>query len=272
MRSNGRNHMTKYLHGFNSEEQQRLIDQAGFLAPLIYPTLDFSGCKKLLEIGSGVGAQTRVLLELYPDLQITSVDFSEAQLLKAQENLKDFSGRVNFVHQDAEQLDLADQFDAAFICWALEHIPNPLLALQQVKKHLNPSSKIHITEVFNSSFYFHPQSPALEFYYSRYNDQQVSFGGNPDVGSQLGNLLVMAGFREIQLFHNGFHLDQSNPIDLKRFTEFWKILMKSGATSLLNSGSILQNDIDLMENDLDRIAIDENAVFFYQFVQAKASV
>lgn len=264
--------MTKYLHGFNSEEQQRLIDQAGFLAPLIYPTVDFSGCRKLLEIGSGVGAQTRVLLGLYPDLHITSVDFSEAQLLKAQENLKDISDRVTFVHQNAEQLDLADQFDSVFICWALEHIPNPLLALQQIKKHLSPSAKIHITEVFNSSFYYQPPSPALDFYYRRYNEQQVSFGGNPDVGSQLGSLLAKAAFREIQLFHNGFHLDQSNPFDLNRFTEFWKILMKSGAPGLLNAGFITQNDIDQMEIDLDRIAIDENAVFFYQFVQAKATV
>lgn len=63
--------MEKYLHGFNSEEQQRLMDQAGFLAPLIYPTVDFSACEHLLEIGSGVGAQTRVLLGLYPKLRIT---------------------------------------------------------------------------------------------------------------------------------------------------------------------------------------------------------
>ncbi|WP_332911995.1 hypothetical protein [Algoriphagus boritolerans] len=45
--------MIKYLHGFTSEEQQRLVDQAGFLAPLIYPTVNFAGCRKLLEIGSG---------------------------------------------------------------------------------------------------------------------------------------------------------------------------------------------------------------------------
>ena len=264
--------MTKYLHGYNAEEQQRLIDQAGFLAPLIYPSVDFGGCQKLIEIGSGVGAQTAVLLRLFPDLQITSVDYSEAQLTKAAENLRDFSDRVTFVRQDAEALQLNEKFDSAFICWALEHISDPLSVMKRLRVHLLPGAKIHMTEVFNSTFYFLPKSPALSNYYQRYNQQQRSFGGNPDVGGQLGNLLVHAGFREIQLFRSGFHLDQSQPQELKRFIEFWKILMKSGAPGMLESGLITQIDIDAMESDLDRILADENAVFFYQFVQAKATV
>lgn len=264
--------MKKYLHGFHSQEQQRLMDQAGFLAPLIYPSVDFSGYKKLLEIGSGVGAQTRVLLELFPQLNITSVDFSSTQLEKARENLRGFESRVTFVNQDAERLLLHDKFDSAFICWALEHISSPLTVLQRLRTHLLPGSKIHITEVFNSTFYCYPKSPAVDYYYQKYNEQQISFGGNPDVGSQLGNLLFQAGFREVSLLRNGFHLDQSNPEELKRFIDFWKILMKSGAAGLLEAGLVTQDDIAQMENDLDRVLADENAVFFYQFVQAKAMV
>ena len=92
------------------------------------------------------------------------------------------------------------------------------------------------------------------------------------MGGQLGNLLFNAGFREIQLSHNGFHLDQGQPAELRRFIEFWKILMKSGAPGMLESGLITQQEIDAMEMDLDRILLSENAVFFYQFVQAKATV
>ena len=264
--------MANYLHGYHTDEQQRLIDQAGFLAPLIYPSVDFTGCKKLLELGSGVGAQTAVLLGLFPDLTITSVDFSEAQLATAAENLKDFVGRVTLVHQDAQELQLEDKFDSAFICWALEHIADPLAVMMRLKDHLLPGAKLHITEVFNSTFYYKPQSPALEHYYQAYNQQQIDFGGNPDVGAQLGNLLAHAGFKEIQLSRSGFHLDQSQPETLRRFIEFWKILMKSGAPGMLESGVVTQVDIDAMESDLDSILLDENAVFFYQFVQAKATV
>lgn len=264
--------MTNYLHGYDSQEQQRLIDQAGFLGPLIYPSVDFSGCKKLLEVGSGVGAQTAVLLALFLDLQITSVDFSEAQLQRAKENLASYSGRVRFVQQDAQELDLEEKFDSAFFCWALEHISDPQAVVNRVKAHLLTGAKIHITEVFNSTFYYEPASPSLAHYYRVYNEQQIRYGGNPDVGARLGNLLSQAGFRDIRLSRSGFHLDQSQPEELRRFVEFWKVLMKSGAAGLLESGRITQSEVEAMENDLDRIAADENAVFFYQFVQAKARV
>ncbi|MBN7809590.1 methyltransferase [Algoriphagus sp. H41] len=264
--------MANYLHGYDSQEQQRLIDQAGFLGPLIYPFVDYSGCKKLLEVGSGVGAQTAVLLGLFPELQITSVDYSEAQLAKARENLAAYSDRVRFVSQDAQELDLGEKFDSAFFCWALEHIPDPQVVMHRVKAHLVPGAKIHLTEVFNSTFYYEPELPALTHYYRVYNQQQRDFGGNPDVGAQLGNLLAHAGFREIELSRSGFHLDQSQPEELRRFVEFWKILMKSGAPGLIESGLLRPDEVKAMETDLDRLLEDENAVFFYQFVQAKATV
>lgn len=264
--------MVKYLHGFNSQEQQRLIDQAGFLAPLIYPDVDFSGCKKLIEVGSGVGAQTAVLLGLFPEMKITSVDFSETQLAKASENLREYENRVTLVCQDAHRLQLNQEYDSAFVCWTLEHLADPLEVLKRLRAHLLSGAKIHLTEVFNSTFYFYPASPSLEQYYRLYNGQQIGFGGNPDVGAQLGNLLFHAGFKDIKLSHGGFHLDQSQPAELKRFIEFWKILMKSGAPGMLEAGKISQSEIEAMENDLDGILADENAVFFYQFVQAKATV
>lgn len=264
--------MARYLHGYNNEEQQRLIDQAGFLAPLIYPSVDFSGCKKLVEIASGVGAQTAVLLRLFLDLQITSVDSSAAQLVTARENLKEFEDRVTFVCQDAQALQLKESYDAAFICWALEHIADPQAVMKRLRAHLLPGARIHITEVFNPSFYYKPESPALAHYYQAYNQQQIGFGGNPDVGTQLGSMLFRSGFKNVELSRQGFHLDQSQPEELQRVVEFWKILMRSGAPGMLESGSITQTDVDAMESDLDRIVLDENAVFFYQFVQAKATL
>jgi len=75
--------MSSYLHGFEIVEQGRLAEQASILAPLVYKEVDFSGCRSLLEIGSGVGAQTRILLERYPKLRITCVDSSRSQLNQA---------------------------------------------------------------------------------------------------------------------------------------------------------------------------------------------
>src|SRR5690606_14369069 len=138
--------------------------------------------------------------------------------------------------------------------------------------HLLPAARSHITEVFNSSFYYKPESRALAHYYQAYNQQQGGFGANPDVGAQRGRMRCRSGRKNGGFCRQGFPLDQSQPGELQRVVEFWKILMRSGAPGMLESGSITQTDVDAMESDLDRIVLDENAVFFYQFVQAKATL
>ncbi|WP_425636642.1 class I SAM-dependent methyltransferase [Algoriphagus yeomjeoni] len=264
--------MSAYLHGYIPEEQQRLMDQAGVLGSLIYPRVDFSGCKKLLEVGSGVGAQTEVLLRLFPELEITCVDYSQSQLDRARQNLAFAGDRVKFVCQDARILQLEENYDSVFICWALEHIPEASQVLVAIKPYLLPETKLWFTEVFNASFYFHPPLPGLAKYYKNYNDLQVSLGGNPDIGANLGNLLNSAGYNKIELFRGGFHLDQRNPGDLHKITQYWKELMKSAASGLIEAALISADDVSAMENDLDAIAQDEDAVFFYHFVQASATV
>lgn len=262
--------MSAYLHGFVPQEQQRLIDQAGILGSLIYPKIDFGGCHHLLEIGSGVGAQTVILLNLFPTLKITCVDYSEVQLEVARHNLRDFGDRVSFVCQDAKELQLKDRFDAVFICWALEHISEPVEVLRSVKKHLIVGAKIWVTEVFNASFYTNPGLPAYSKYFDAYNKLQRLMGGDPDVGAKLGYLFYQAGFGGVETFLGGFHLDQRSPLEFKKMVEFWKELMKSGSQAMIKSEMITEKEMIEMEEDLDRLVEGDNSVFFYQFVQATA--
>lgn len=109
-------------------------------------------------------------------------------------------------------------------------------------------------------------------YYVHYNEFQVALGGNPDIGANLGNLLSRAGYKQIELYHGGFHLDQRNAKALRKITHYWKGLMKSAASGMIEAGLITADAILKMENDLDTISNDENAVFFYHFVQISATV
>ena len=70
----------KYLHGFDKKEQNRLVHQAQFLEEYVYDGVDLENDSKLLEVGCGVGAQTKILLKRFPDLKIHGVDISQ-QLL-----------------------------------------------------------------------------------------------------------------------------------------------------------------------------------------------
>lgn len=264
--------MSDYLHGFDPKEQRRLTEQAGILAPLVYKGVDFSGCKRLLEVGSGVGAQTRILLESYPQVHITCVDASDVQLGQARLNLLEFGDRVRFEQQDGCTLSLDDRFDAAFVCWTLEHVPAPIDLLQRLKEHLLPGAKVIVTEVFNSSFYTTAGYDALHQYFKTMNDFQRKIGGDPDVGIRLGSLLISAGFQSISTQFEGFFLDKRFLGDRKKVTSFWKELLESAAPALLSEGLCSQKEVDGMGFDLDRISEEENAIFFYQFVQAKATL
>lgn len=94
-----------------------------------------------------------MLLKIWPELRITCIDYSEVQMEQAKIHLKFTGDRVRFFRQDARELDLDDQYDAVFICWALEHIPDPVKVLELIVQFLLPGAKVWIMEVFNSSLY-----------------------------------------------------------------------------------------------------------------------
>ena len=76
-----------YLHGFSPVEQARLMKQARLLESTIFNHIDYTGARRLLEVGSGVGAQTEILLRRVPDVHVSCVDLSEVQLQAAKQNL-----------------------------------------------------------------------------------------------------------------------------------------------------------------------------------------
>ena len=264
--------MANYVHGFDSVEQLRLKEQAEFLAPMVYKDVDFKECKQLLEVGSGVGAQTRILLEKFPNLQITCVDSSVVHLAQARINLASFGNRVRFVEQDACALQLEERFDAAFVCWTLEHVSSPLQLLKGLRAHLRPGAQIYVTEVFNSSLYTAPGFAHLRQYVEVMSAFQRKIGGNPDVGIELGNLLIEAGFSTCTTRFDGFYLDARSGEKRKQVAEYWKELLKSAAPALLAEGVCTPNAVENMVDDLEKLGNDENAIFFYQFVQAKVTL
>lgn len=264
---------SKYIHGYLESEQERLLNQALVIEKPIYDFIDFSTNKKLLEIGSGVGAQTEILLRKFPNLQITGVEYEDRQITKAEENMKKLgyeAPQIEFINQDARELSLPRKYDAAFICWVLEHISDPIRVLQSMKGCLEPQAKVVITEVFNATFYTYPLIPAIMDYWKVYNDYQVNIGGDPYVGARLGNLLEEAGYSDISLRSGGFHLDSRNCDDKKTVFIYWKNLMSSGAPLLLEEGLITVSQINAMQKAMDELSERKDAIFYYTFIQATA--
>lgn len=262
-----------YLHGFTQNEQDRLYKQAQFLEPYVFEKVDFSSQRRVLEVGSGVGAQTEILLRRFPDLTIDCVDASTEQVARAKKHLARAirSKRVRIHHGDALNLDFDDNtFDGAFICWLLEHVAEPVEILREVRRCMRENAVIHCNEVMNGSFFVHPYSPATIQYWFEYNDHQWNMKGDPFVGAKLGNYLQAAGFQNIKTRMVDIHYDNRTPKLRAQFIEYWTALLLSGAPSLIRAKKVTPELVEEMRKELLRLKNDPDAVFVYSWVHASA--
>ncbi|MGI9518890.1 MAG: class I SAM-dependent methyltransferase [Pirellulaceae bacterium] len=265
-----------YLHGFSQEEQDRLYRQARFSEQKIFSTIDFSRQHRLLEIGVGVGAQTEILLRRFPKLHVTGIDRSERQLAQAKKLLDAnpaVVGRYELLNMDAGALEFeTDDFDAAFICWVLEHAPDPARILSEVRRVLKGGSRLVVNEVMNSSFFLDPYSPNTWKYWMAYNDFQLSQKGDPFVGAKLGNLMLQQGYDNIQTEVKTWHLDNRRPAERREIINFWTELLLSACGQLIENGCVTAGIVEGVKTELHAVAHDPNAVFFFSFMQARGIV
>lgn len=265
-----------YLHGFSEIEQHRLRKQAAFGEQTIYQNIDFSECVDILEVGCGVGAQSEILLRRFPQIQLKSIDLNDKQLAACVDHLAQLSfaqNRYQIQKMDASHLAFSSRsFDGAFLCWILEHVPDPQRILAEVRRVLRPGSPIYVTEVANSSFFLEPYSPHVWKYWMAYNDYQHDQAGDPFIGPKLGNFLTAQGYREVQTNVKTWLFDNREPHRRKTAIEYWKELLLSGADQLIKANYVSKELVDGMKKEFDAVSVDPNAVFLYSFVQASAVV
>jgi ubiquinone/menaquinone biosynthesis C-methylase UbiE len=263
----------QYLHGYPPEEQERLYRQARFLEHAVYEHVDFTRQSHLIEVGCGVGAQTEILLERFPQLKIQGIDFASEQVERARTRLKDAlsAGRVAFDIGDATKLPYPDSsFDGAWVTWFLEHVKEPVAALEEIRRVLRAGSPIYCTETMNACFFVHPYSPATLQYLFAYNDHQWNLGGDPFVGAKLANYLLAAGYQSVRTEVKFFHYDNRAPKKRAEMIDYWTHLLLSGAPNLMKAGRVTQETVDQMTEELERLKKDRDAVFFDAWIQARA--
>ncbi|MGE5085523.1 MAG: class I SAM-dependent methyltransferase [Bacillota bacterium] len=263
-----------YLHGFSKDEQERLRKQARFGEYTVYQNINLSNVCDLLEVGCGVGAQSEIILRRFPDLKLTGIDRSDKQLSAARQRLSQLpgcAGRFQMKEMDATNMEFsANSFDGAFLCWILEHVPDPIRVLAEVRRVLRPGSVVYATEVMNSSFFLDPYSPNVWKYWMAFNEYQLQQHGDPFVGAKLGNLFMQLGYHHIHTEIKTWFLDNRYPQARKDCVEYWTELLLSASDQLLAAGCVSEEVVEGMKAEMAKVANDPNAVFFYSFVQARA--
>lgn len=244
------------------------------MEPMVYRDVDFSECTEILEVGCGVGAQSAILLRRFPKIRITGIDMSDAQLATCRKHLGMLpyaQGRYDIQKMDATALEFTGRrFDGAFLCWVLEHIPDPKRVLSEVRRVLKPGGRLYCTEVMNHSFFLDPYSPNVWKYWMAFNDFQFDSGGDPFIGAKLGNILTSLGYRRIETRIVTTLLDNRRPEKRREAIRERKELLFSAEDQLIKAGLVTKEIVEAAHKELDSVQRNPDAVIMDSFMQTYA--
>jgi len=263
----------KYVHGYTARENVRLVDQATTLAGILHSDTVYPAGSNVLEAGCGVGAQTILLARNSPNAKFTAVDVSEDSLRAARERVSS-QGLTNVTFHRCDLFHLPyeeNSFDHLFLCFVLEHLPNPMEALLCLRRVLKGGGTITVIEGDHGSAYFSPESPDARKAIRCLVDIQAGMGGNSLIGRELYPLLMKSNFVNVDVSPRMVYVDSSKPDLVEGFTKNTFIAMVKGVREqAIRSGLMDEASWDQGIRDLYGTT-GEDGTFIYTFFKGRAS-
>src|SRR5712691_3798570 len=188
----------RYVHGYASEEQERLVEQAEhWRDELILSGTALAPGTRLLEVGCGVGAVLGILAEAFPGVVLAGVDVEERQLEVARAHLAGLGLSADLRYADAVELPFADcSFDHVWMMWFLEHVADPGAVLREARRVLAPGGELTAIEVDYNSVWASPASNAFEALYAAVA-RAMDASGRSDAGTRVAGWLTEARFTSV---------------------------------------------------------------------------
>lgn len=188
--------------GFNAEID-RLKEQANLGFEKEVNMLWLHGLRdgmKIVEVGSGPGFVTELLLERFPDLKITCVEFDSKLLNYAKERIGDkYGDRVKFVEASIEECPLkSSTYDFVFVRLVYQHLNNPALATKEIHRILKVNGIVAVIDIDDGLWGMSdPDTSFIRIIKEKFASFQQSSGGNRYIGRKLIRLLKASGFRRV---------------------------------------------------------------------------
>ena len=259
-----------YVHGYANEELNRLTDSADTLQHLLHRDIVYPKGKAVLEAGCGVGAQTRHLLNNSPGIRLVSMDIAQKSLTRAKQATG--THKVAFIRADLHHTPFAEaSFDHVFICFVLEHLPDPDDVLLRLKPLLKPGGTITAIEGDHGSAFFHPESEAAVAAWRCLQQLQLQTSGDGHIGRRLYELFRNSGATSIHVTPLPVYCDPSLPHMMTGFADKTIVGMLKGIEeNVLARKMIPPETWHQGINDLLNLSQSDNGSFSYTFFRVVA--
>jgi ubiquinone/menaquinone biosynthesis C-methylase UbiE len=164
----------------------------------------------ILEVGSGPGFITELLLTGLPNSTVTGVELDPRMCDVARAHLAaQFEERLEIRQASILMTDLPDNsFDFALARFVFQHLSAPDLALREILRVLRPAGSLAILDVDDAAGgMVVPQSAAFDVVGRRMRQVQADRAGDRQIGRKLWRLLADAGYTQLGLQAVVFHSD-----------------------------------------------------------------
>ena len=261
-----------YVHGYSERESDRLSDQAQTLTALLHDDTRYPAGSHILEAGCGIGAQTVILAKNSPGALITSVDISPESIRVAKGRVTT-EGITNVTFQTGDIFSLVyepESFDHIFICFVLEHLAEPKIALERLSRILKKGGTITVIEGDHGSTFFYPDNEDARRAVQCLVQLQHQMGGNALIGRELFPILSSAGYRDVHVSPRMVYVDASRISFVEGFTKLTFTAMVEGVGPEVAKQGLMSADAwNRGIAALYRTA-EPDGVFCYTFFKATA--
>lgn len=109
--------------------------------------------KNILEIGCGTGFLTKLLIQKFPNAQITAIDISGKMIEKCQEKFPAKLPFIDFKKTDGETFEPTTKYDLIISNMTIQWFENPVKGIDRLKEFLNPNGDLLFSTLGNKSFH-----------------------------------------------------------------------------------------------------------------------